>query len=649
MKLSELFEGLFENPVNNQTNTKEFKRWFKDSKVVDKSGQPLRVFHGTNKDIEKFDTLLFGSRLDSDTYSGAWGRGFYFTNNAKIASQYALDNGQYTDNANVMPVFLSIQNPMILDFTKSFKLWTDDQKYFRKHTGMGENTHKITDELISKGYDGIIILDHNDNEYIVFNPNQIKSAIGNNGQYSDVGNINESISVSQYYHPIRNAFEKSIKLCLSNLPQDAFESKRSIMKEYHYRCDNKLVDYLIDVLSTELQKIDPNCDFIIKDMPNQYNAYVRYKTIYLNERHITDLSLLIVTTIDKMLSYYDKNDPLMDNMDNFYNAFFKSLLQYPKIKKLIDSMSSYIIHELVHIVQNKFSDPEYISKYNKSYTNRKINKPEFKEAVCRLLTDQDWDLYLSSVLEIPAHAHEFALDLIDNIWENSINDIHDPEIAQLILNKIKDVFNWKNLINNMRTHKLYSRFNNPNTKEYKIFKRFMKMAYQEVQSFKHQVEKRLQELQSQNINESFIISKESRKVKVYDDDLNDDVIKNIPITVFNYSDDIGGKAHGTIKDHIAGIAGMDSIPREFKYHPDSENYKRRGFFKALLKELYIHGFKTIHIGLQSSDTRNAVKKLLASGILKNPRDVGGLSVDEHPKTFDISPKILDASNDFKNK
>jgi hypothetical protein len=125
--------------------------------------------------------------------------------------------------------------------------------------------------------------------------------------------------------------------------------------------------------------------------------------------------------------------------------------------------------------------------------------------------------------------------------------------------------------------------------------------------------------------------------------------ETIPITVFNYSDDIGGRAHGIIKNNIAGIAGMDSIPREFKYHPDSENYKRRGFFKALLKELYLHGFKTIHIGLQSSDTRNAVKKLLASGILKNPRDVTGLSVDEHPKTFDISSKILDAANDFKNK
>ena len=34
-----------------QTETKQFKRWFGDSKVVDEEGDPLVVYHGTEDDL----------------------------------------------------------------------------------------------------------------------------------------------------------------------------------------------------------------------------------------------------------------------------------------------------------------------------------------------------------------------------------------------------------------------------------------------------------------------------------------------------------------------------------------------------------------------------------------------------------------------
>ena len=44
--------------VNEDTNiNSNFKKWFKNSKVVDKQGNPLVVYHGTNKSFNSFDKL----------------------------------------------------------------------------------------------------------------------------------------------------------------------------------------------------------------------------------------------------------------------------------------------------------------------------------------------------------------------------------------------------------------------------------------------------------------------------------------------------------------------------------------------------------------------------------------------------------------
>lgn len=48
------------NQQIHQTQTPEFKKWFGNSKVVDKDGKPLVVYHGTNKEITKFSGKKIG-------------------------------------------------------------------------------------------------------------------------------------------------------------------------------------------------------------------------------------------------------------------------------------------------------------------------------------------------------------------------------------------------------------------------------------------------------------------------------------------------------------------------------------------------------------------------------------------------------------
>lgn len=146
---------------------------------------------------------------------------------------------------------------------------------------------------------------------------------------------------------------------------------------------------------------------------------------------------------------------------------------------------------------------------------------------------------------------------------------------------------------------------------------------------------------SNNINESLTFHKDKRKIPNYDAIDDEPEFFMVDVNTFKYSDALGGTAFGDIKNGIANINQMNSVPSEFRNTPDGSKYKRRGFFKGFLIELYHHGIKTIHLGLQSTDTRNMIKKLLNNKILINPRDHGGVSIDEHPKTFDINIKALE--------
>lgn len=91
-------------------NSEAFKRWFGDSKVIDESGRPLVVYHGTHNEFAIFDK----GKLKSNSGRNALGDGFYFTSDEKRAGRYAYGftgKGRGIGQNNVMAVYLDIRNP----------------------------------------------------------------------------------------------------------------------------------------------------------------------------------------------------------------------------------------------------------------------------------------------------------------------------------------------------------------------------------------------------------------------------------------------------------------------------------------------------------------------------------------------------------
>lgn len=174
-----------------QTRTEAFRKWFGQSAVVDQSGEPLVVYHGTKQDIETFSPR-------QGAYSN---KGLYFTATPSYASVYAestwrTDRGepQSKDGANVLPVYLSLQNPLVIDKWNDGGVWQKVRDFFARNraeqrykdwnesrlSSMHVSQRKV-DELRQQGYDGII--NRAADEIVVFDPAQVKSAIGNRGNF----------------------------------------------------------------------------------------------------------------------------------------------------------------------------------------------------------------------------------------------------------------------------------------------------------------------------------------------------------------------------------------------------------------------------------------------------------------------------------
>ena len=91
-----------------------FKRWFKDSKVVE-DGKPKVVYHGSTRTFEAFDL----SKISDRTLMNQQGPGFYFTDK-KNASQYLKGSNEYgagqtsSADSKLYAVYLSIKRPLYI-------------------------------------------------------------------------------------------------------------------------------------------------------------------------------------------------------------------------------------------------------------------------------------------------------------------------------------------------------------------------------------------------------------------------------------------------------------------------------------------------------------------------------------------------------
>jgi hypothetical protein len=162
------------------TETRAFRTWFGDSKVTDSYGKPLVMYHGTYIDFDAF-------RQENFTH--------HFTPDPNLAAKQAEDACWFASrdskpfSPRILPVYVKVSNPFDPRMAPCARLL--------KEWGLGVPTDydfaewefledvEVVDKIRTLQYDGIWmrqgLADYD--ALAVFDPKQIKSAIGNNGAF----------------------------------------------------------------------------------------------------------------------------------------------------------------------------------------------------------------------------------------------------------------------------------------------------------------------------------------------------------------------------------------------------------------------------------------------------------------------------------
>lgn len=228
-----------------------FKKWFGDSKVVDKEGNPLVVYHGTHNDFNTFDKSKIGDN-HWQSKSDAYGGGFFFT-----------DKKNKAFSGNIKEVFLKIENPLIFSLEDKYGYEPD---YYSATDKIDMNPDNYFRQAYENGNDGIMITTPRGSLYVAFEPNQIKLADGTNTTFDadnpdirmaqggsilkggkadgmTLEDIAKKHGVSMLY--IKNQFDKGLKVELEHTSSKKVASE--IVLDHLFESEN----YYIELEKTE--------------------------------------------------------------------------------------------------------------------------------------------------------------------------------------------------------------------------------------------------------------------------------------------------------------------------------------------------------------------------------------------------------------
>ena len=205
----ELFPGYDE-----QHRQKRMDDWLQYTHAWD-GHKPIVFYHATTKDFDTFNThgtgfaSALGMAFEVDRH------GSFFAVDPKFAELFIERPdypGEYKPGGRILPVYLSVQNPIDLrDNNLSHMLDNEETVQGFKDNGIdlrsiyyyvdeferwelfdGPEGDHFVKTLQKLGFDGAIInesIPNNSNAksgevWVVFNPNQVKSAVGNRGSFS---------------------------------------------------------------------------------------------------------------------------------------------------------------------------------------------------------------------------------------------------------------------------------------------------------------------------------------------------------------------------------------------------------------------------------------------------------------------------------
>jgi hypothetical protein len=342
LKYIKLFENYNLAPNGKKSNlttelyhlvrTAQFKKWFGDwenepenaSKVVDENGEPMVVLHGGDRVIEFSSERLIFSTNNSEVakYFGNYNK--YFMN---IKNPFIIDSGSYTWDRIHEDVLLSKlgKETFIKMVNKEYKenfTYNEWLEYVNEVEALPISIDAVSSYIKNNtNYDGVIAFNIEEttsyivsDDYICFEPNQIKS-VDNNGDFSNSSNnINENIL---------KTFEK-----FNN------KEERSYFKKYGkiYRVGDIIHGSQLDELSGDTVGNDNN-EYILVQQDLSIFPYTRKDLFDLDLEDVDDE----IFRIESIKENFEDTPPIPQEGDGMHRIIaakelgYKTILMWKKI------------------------------------------------------------------------------------------------------------------------------------------------------------------------------------------------------------------------------------------------------------------------------------------------------------------------------
>ena len=162
------------------------------TKFLEGNKAPPTVYHSTSKDFNQFSPQKLGQNTKHPTTK----LGFFTAADPAstedfISSTSGVSKGLYESGANIMPLHVSIKNPYEIPSTKYLLQSMALQNMKKKDAD--KYVQDFVDSLKAEGHDGLLIKanpkglaggnEFTSDNWVAFEPTQIKSATGNRGTY----------------------------------------------------------------------------------------------------------------------------------------------------------------------------------------------------------------------------------------------------------------------------------------------------------------------------------------------------------------------------------------------------------------------------------------------------------------------------------
>jgi len=179
----------WQNDLDVPEEIQDAKRWYKDAKVVDENGDPLRLYHATHG--EDFDEFSFTKKIfGSNSNHPMAALGVFAAVEPASSDDFARRaskkfDGPYLPGARQIPLYFALKNPFEVDWQEFMGM-----AIAMEAKSIKASTKEVSDlkaKLIKDGYDGLKIKggwtpnmymggpEFSSDNYVAFEKKQIKS------------------------------------------------------------------------------------------------------------------------------------------------------------------------------------------------------------------------------------------------------------------------------------------------------------------------------------------------------------------------------------------------------------------------------------------------------------------------------------------